>query len=162
MGGGGADLRCKRVILHYRVAFSSEEGRYEARPLTAGGVAVAGATAEGAGRAAGPEIDLTRTQKLRKPPELFAFIGLWCPGRDSNPHAQRAQVLNLPRMPIPPPGHGIKIILTILALVNLRKVAYNYERIAYGVLRDGNGIRNTLGRGLLLWQIVTYCEPWRL
>jgi len=44
----------------------------------------------------------------------------------------------------------------------LRKVAYNYERIAYGVLRDGNGIRNTLGRGLLLWQIVTYCEPWRL
>jgi hypothetical protein len=27
-----------------------------------------------------------------------------CPGEDSNLHALRAQALNLPRMPIPPPG----------------------------------------------------------
>ena len=29
----------------------------------------------------------------------------WCPGGDSNPHAFRHQILNLARLPIPPPGH---------------------------------------------------------
>ena len=28
----------------------------------------------------------------------------WCPGGDSNPHAFRHQILNLARLPIPPPG----------------------------------------------------------
>jgi hypothetical protein len=66
---------------------------------------VAGATAKGAGRTAGTGIDLTRTQKLRKPPELFTFIGLSAPGGTRTRMPKRAQVLNLPRMPIPPPGH---------------------------------------------------------
>jgi hypothetical protein len=30
----------------------------------------------------------------------------WCPGGDSNPHAFRHQILNLARLPIPPPGLG--------------------------------------------------------
>ncbi len=33
-----------------------------------------------------------------------AAIRTECPGEDSNLHAHRAQALNLPRMPIPPPG----------------------------------------------------------
>jgi Lon protease-like protein len=51
--------------------------------------------------------------------------GLRCPGEDSNLHAQRAQALNLLRMPIPPPGRYGYYSLFIL-LVNSNDLTYNY------------------------------------
>ena len=43
----------------------------------------------------------TSCEKKEEPHELGQK---WCPGGDSNPHAFRHQILNLARLPIPPPG----------------------------------------------------------
>lgn len=34
-----------------------------------------------------------------------AFL-IWCPGRESNPHVLRRQILSLVRIPVPPPGQA--------------------------------------------------------
>ena len=42
---------------------------------------------------------------------LSSFHNVWCPWRDSNPHAVRRQDLNLVRLPIPPHGQNNGLII---------------------------------------------------
>ena len=49
--------------------------------------------------------------RLRRPQELFLRVRvciamLWCPRRDSNPHARRQRLLRPRCLPIPPQGRG--------------------------------------------------------